>query len=80
MSRRGRLIQRIVRRPPEAHFSDVQAILAEFGWSHDRTRGSHAIFVKEGERSITVHVHGQRVGRRYLDQICERLGLDDLVD
>ncbi len=78
MSRRERLIQRIVRRPSEARFSDVQAILAEFGWSHDRTKGSHAVFVKVGERSITVPVHDQKVGRRYLDQICERLGLDDL--
>lgn len=80
MSRRERLIQRIVRRPAEARFGDVRSILVEFGWTHDRTRGSHAIFVKEGERSITVPVHHDKVGRRYLDQICERLGLDDLVD
>ncbi|MBA2278655.1 MAG: type II toxin-antitoxin system HicA family toxin [Chloroflexia bacterium] len=69
-----------MQRPPTARFSDVQAILAEFGWTHARTRGSHAIFVKGGERSITVPVHDQKVGRRYLDQIRERLGLDDLVE
>lgn len=48
--------------------------------SDGRRRGSHAIFVKEGERSITVPVHNDKAGRRYLDQICGRLGLDELVE
>lgn len=73
----GKLIRRIVRRPPEAAFGDVEKLLNAYGWSIDRQRGSHVTFGKEGERSITLPVHNGNVGRRYLDMICERLGLDD---
>lgn len=46
----------------------------------DPQRGSHATFAKAGGRTITVPVHGEKVGRHYLDDICDRLGLDDLGD
>lgn len=76
MSQVAKLIQRIVRRPPDATIDDVRKLLDAYGWSLDRRRGSHVTFVKLGERSITVPVHDSKVGRRYLDMICKRLGLD----
>ena len=49
-----------------------------FDWKVARQTGSHVLFVKRGERTISVPlVSGRKVKRTYLDQICERLGLDD---
>lgn len=78
MGRQDKLIQKIRARPPEARFADVRALLERFGWSLARERGSHVTFDKPGEASITVSkVRGRMVKRVYLDDICERLGLDD---
>jgi predicted RNA binding protein YcfA (HicA-like mRNA interferase family) len=77
MTRREKLVERIRRRPPTAKFSDVKSLLEEFGWTHDRTKGSHAIFVKPGERTLPVPVHNGDVSRVYLDRICDLLDLDN---
>lgn len=78
MSRRERLVEKVRSRPPEVDFSDVRALVEEFGWTLGRERGSHVTFVKQGERSLTVpKVGGRKVKRAYLDMICKRLGLDD---
>jgi predicted RNA binding protein YcfA (HicA-like mRNA interferase family) len=72
-----KLISRIRARPPEADFGDVKRLLVEYGWELARQKGSHVIFTKPHERSITVPlVDGKRVKRTYLTEICERLGLD----
>ncbi len=78
MSRRDKLVEKIRRRPPEASFRDVRKLLEEFGWMHDRTEGSHATFTKSREYPIVVTVHDKRVKRGYLDDICERLQLDEI--
>jgi predicted RNA binding protein YcfA (HicA-like mRNA interferase family) len=77
MTRRDKLIERIRQRPATASFSDVRSLLEMFGWEHASTKGSHARFTKSGERSITVPIHGGKIGRVYLDNICIRLGLDE---
>ena len=78
MTRRDKLIERIRARPPEADFNDVRRLLEAFGWVLDREKGSHAMFTKPGERTITVpRIGGRRVKRTYLDIIIDRLGLDD---
>ena len=81
MTQREKLIERIRRRPVEADFSDVQALLRHFGWTRDRETGSHVIFVKPGEYPISVpKKHGRTVKRHYLDELCKRLGLDEIDD
>jgi predicted RNA binding protein YcfA (HicA-like mRNA interferase family) len=77
MAQLEKLVERIRARPPRARFSDVQTLLEAYGWRVDRERGSHVVFVKEGERSLPVPKDGGRwVNRVYLDAICDRLGLD----
>lgn len=80
MSRRKKLIARIRARPVEADFNDVEALLEDFGWVLARERGSHVHFTKPGERFIisVPKRRGRKVGRTYLNEICERLQLDDL--
>jgi predicted RNA binding protein YcfA (HicA-like mRNA interferase family) len=82
MTRRQKLIARIRSRPPEADFDDVRKLLEEFGWTLDRTRGSHHYFVKRGEMPLPAipTVSGRKVKRTYLTLIVERLGLDELED
>jgi predicted RNA binding protein YcfA (HicA-like mRNA interferase family) len=81
VTRREKLIAKIVARPPEADADDVRAVLEDFGWTFRHQTGSHMTFAKPGERSLSIPlVSGRRVKRIYLDQICQRLGLDDLND
>lgn len=80
MSRRQKLIERIRRRPPDAGFEDVRLLLEQFGWKHARTEGSHVTFIKTDEIPIVVPIHKRKVKRRYLDNLCDRLGLDELDD
>ncbi len=78
MSRLEKLIERIKARPPEADFGDVERLLEAFGYEKKGQEGSHVGFKKRGVPTITVPlVKGRTVKRRYLDQICELLGLDD---
>ena len=78
MTRRDRLIERIRTRPLEADFDDVRRLLESFGWVLAREGGSHAMFTKPGESTITVpRVRGRKVKRTYLDIIIDRLGMGD---
>ena len=73
-----RLIQRIRARPPEASFNDVRRLLEAHGWIFKRQKGSHAHFTKPGEGTQTVPLVSGRFVKRYiLDQIIDRLGLDE---
>ncbi len=77
MTKREKLIARIRARPVDAAYADVKALLELFGWSLDRTKGSHHIFVKPGEEILTIStVGGRRVRQYHLDTICKRLELD----
>lgn len=76
-----KLIDRLLRLPPEADFSDVQKVLEDFGWTHDRTRGSHHSFTKDRHHPITVPtVSGTKVKRTYIKKIAEELGLEDYYE
>lgn len=78
MSRLGKPIERIRRRPSEADYSDVRRLLHAFDWQEDRQRGSHVTFTKTGEDPIVIPlVRGRKVKRVYLEQLCDALHLDD---
>lgn len=79
MTRIEKLIEQIRRRPVEADFADIERLLEHFGWTLKRVSGSHVTFVKKGEYPITVPKKGGRkVKGRYLDEICQRLRLDEI--
>jgi predicted RNA binding protein YcfA (HicA-like mRNA interferase family) len=79
LSQREKRIAKLRARPPEADFDDVRAVLEDFGWVLGRQSGSHLTFTKANERILPIPLTGgRRVKRRYLDIICERLGLDEL--
>jgi predicted RNA binding protein YcfA (HicA-like mRNA interferase family) len=39
---------------------DLSAILKGNGWTQDRVKGSHHIYIKPGKRSIPVPIHGSK--------------------
>ena len=78
MSQRTKLIERLRARPTQAAFSDVKKVLEWFGYTEAGRDGSHVRFAKPGERSLIVTVVGGRWVKRYkVDEVCERLGLDE---
>jgi predicted RNA binding protein YcfA (HicA-like mRNA interferase family) len=72
-----RSITRLLASPAEADFNDVRRVLEAHGWVQARQQGSHVHFTKEGERTISMPLHGNMVKRTYIRIICERLGLSE---
>ncbi|MCH8310207.1 MAG: type II toxin-antitoxin system HicA family toxin [Chloroflexi bacterium] len=77
MTQFDKLIARILARPPQVDFNDVRRLLEAYGRALDREKGSHVMFTKPSERTITApKVGGRRVKRVYLNRIIEILGID----
>ena len=55
--------------PSEVRFPVVRKMLEEAGWSLDRIGGSHHTFVKAGQRSLPIPVHGGKVDPIYVRQV-----------
>ncbi|TVQ63931.1 MAG: addiction module toxin, HicA family [Phycisphaerales bacterium] len=55
--------------PSEVRFAEIRKLLEKHGWSLDRIRGSHHVFVKPGHRSIPIPVNKGRVDHHYLEWI-----------
>jgi predicted RNA binding protein YcfA (HicA-like mRNA interferase family) len=74
----NRILARLQRRPPEAAYADVRRVLEAYGWVLQRETGSHAAFVKAGERTLIIpKVGGRRVKRVYIVQVLQQLGLEN---
>ena len=56
---------------------DVAKKLKEHGWTLDRIRGSHHIYVKEGFRSVPVPFHGNKDLGILAKVILKEAGIDD---
>lgn len=79
MRRRRKRIEKILQRPTRMRFSEVRAILEEFGMVCMRSKGSHFWFQKTGLGQIAVPKDGGKwVEHVYLDQVCALLKLDEL--
>ena len=78
MSRDEKLLEKLRRRPVVTDFSDLERFLVGEGWERARQKGSHVSFKKAGSRTITIPLTGGRkVKGVYVEQVLERLGLDD---
>ena len=58
----------------EVRYAEVRRFLERHGWTHQRTKGSHHHFRKEGQRGIGFPVHHGRVGPVYIRQIEKIVG------
>ena len=78
VSQLDKLIERIRARPPEESFSDVRRLLEAYGWVLKGQKEATPISPSQGNGPQTVPlVSGRSVKRYILDQIIERLGLNE---
>lgn len=73
-----KILERMLRLPPEMRFAEVVSVLESFGWASERpTKGSHFVYEKAGLPSITIPKKHKRVKRFYLKRVIERLQLEE---
>lgn len=75
MSRVEKLIARLRSLPVEMEQSEVAVVLAHFGWTRRRTKGSHQVWGDNGQR-LVLAAHGRRIKRPYLADILRLLKLE----
>lgn len=79
MGRKRKRVDKILQRPTQMRFEEVQAILEDSGFVARKSTNSHVFFVKATGGRVSVPKRGGRwAATRYLDQLCELLGLDEL--
>lgn len=52
---------------------DVEAMLAQVGFTRTRSKGSHRQYHDERGRRVTLTTHGRRVHQEHLDNLCHAL-------
>jgi predicted RNA binding protein YcfA (HicA-like mRNA interferase family) len=77
----GKLIEQLLRDPPEARFDDIQYLLEAFGFEEKRSKGSHHTFRSEAGLKITVPKKGGKMVKAvYIRQIVTLLQLEEEND
>jgi predicted RNA binding protein YcfA (HicA-like mRNA interferase family) len=79
MGKLEKLIELFLRQPPEVKFTDVCYLVEAFGYSEQRSKGSHHTFShSSGETIVIPKVGGKKVKRVYVKRIIEILELSTL--
>ncbi|MDM7325203.1 MAG: type II toxin-antitoxin system HicA family toxin [Thermus sp.] len=74
MGRKRKLLESLLRLPPEMRYEEVEMVLTTFGFKPVRFRGSHHQFRHPGGVMLTVpKMGGQVVKRSYLKQVVPAL-------
>ena len=50
------LLRRLMMQPKNLRYEELERIILGCGYIHDRTRGSHAIFVKADHPTLTIPI------------------------
>ena len=83
MSKKDKLIDKLLKRPKDFTFEDMESLLLYFGYKVKQGgTGSGVKFIKDGSNEvINFHKpHPNGVLKRYvLDQVIEKLRKDDLI-
>lgn len=81
VTRKDKLIVKLLSRPPDMLFGEVEALLRHHGFVEETRKGktgSHHVFRNREGRKITVpKKEGQRVKRTYLEMIVDVLQLEE---
>lgn len=56
MSRKEKLLRRLLGLPKDLRFDELEKILLWSGYTLDRTQGSHAMYVKAGYPTLTIPI------------------------
>jgi len=76
MTKRDKLVRKMLQKPSNLRFCDVKTLLDHFDFKNVRTKGSHHIF-SNGDLIISVPVHDNIVKRTYLEKIIKLLNLEE---
>lgn len=76
MTKREKLVLKILQRPANMRVGDVKTLLDHFDFKNVRTKGSHHIF-SNGDLIISVPVHDKIVKKTYLEKIIKLLNLEE---
>ena len=77
MVKQDKLIEKLLKKPPDMRFDEVKRILENSGFKSVRTRGSHFIFKNSDTRKkVCIPTHNNRVKKCYLEDIIEILNLE----
>lgn len=83
MSKRDKLIGRLLKKPKDFTFDEMESLLSYFGYELNQGgNGSGVKFIKDGSNEvINFHKpHPNRIRKRYvLDQVIEKLRKDGLL-
>lgn len=83
MSKKDKLIDRLLKKPKDFTFDEMESLLSYFGYQLKQSRtGSGVKFIKDGNNEvINFHKpHPSGILKRYvLDQIIEKLRKDGLL-
>lgn len=79
MSKKEKLLQKMLAKPPEITFREFELFMELYGWTKARQKGSHAVFLNEsGDEMLTVpQSHGKMVRRTYIILALKQLGLEN---
>jgi len=73
----NKLVRRLLARPADMRFDEVETVLESFGYELKGSKGSHRRFERPGRPMIVVPVSARRVSRYYLADLVRLLGLED---
>jgi predicted RNA binding protein YcfA (HicA-like mRNA interferase family) len=84
MSKKEKLIAKLLRRPSDFTWSELTSLLKSFGYSEvktGKTGGSRRRFIHSSAATITLHKpHPQNTLKKYaIDQLIEQLQQEDLI-
>lgn len=78
MGKLAKLIEQLLREPPDVRFDDVYYLLTAFGFEERRSKGSHHTFRNSEGLKITIPKKGGKIVKGiYVKQIVELLNLED---
>jgi len=81
VSKKEKLLAKMLQLPPEARFEDVVALLVMFGFEEAGSKGSHHVFSRAGCGRLTVpKLGGKKVKKTYIKQILQMLEDCGLVE
>ncbi len=73
MTSHEKRIRKLINNPQDVSIQELQTVLANFGWSLIRTKGSHFIFKDLNGRIYSVPVHNSKIKSHYIKDILKIL-------
>ena len=78
MSKKQKLLQKLLRKPKDLRFEELERIIIMFGYRLDRSKGSHFSYLKDGRYPLVIPKHSP-VKRNYINDVLNAIE-DDIEE